>query len=202
MLDDCLLIIFLICIQVGSLPSNLRIVDLAIGHTASAHDALAFRSTCAYREPEWLFEGTEFCWGDSAYMLSPTCISVHKEPASLQPRNRVFDEQVSKLRIRSEHCMGALKNRFQCLNGLNISIEDADDHIWALEWIKVCVILHNIVVDLGEAAEFYNDEAAADIQMDQNREQDEENDDIIIAGEGGEAKRQRLIEELLRHRQL
>ena len=78
-------------LQIGNIPSNLRIVDYSHGHTGSAHDSMAFESTAAAKYPDWLFEGQEFAWGNSAYPLSPHMIPVHKKPATLRRENAIFD---------------------------------------------------------------------------------------------------------------
>ena len=49
-------------IQIGNVPSNLRIVDFSHGYTGSCHDARAFEGTAAYKYPNWLFGGEEFAW--------------------------------------------------------------------------------------------------------------------------------------------
>jgi hypothetical protein len=56
--------------------------------------------------------------------------------------------QVSRLRVRSEHCIGELKGRFQCLRGLRVLINSYEDHVRALQWITVAIILHNLVIDV------------------------------------------------------
>ncbi len=43
---------------------------------------------------------------------------MHKEPASAIPRNAIFDGYVARPCVWSEHTMGALKGRLQCLCGL------------------------------------------------------------------------------------
>ncbi|KAG6817989.1 hypothetical protein H0H93_006887 [Arthromyces matolae] len=116
-------------VQIGNTPSNLRIVDYSHGHTGSCHDARAFEGTAAYKYPDWLFEGNEFAWADSAYPCTTRCIPVHKEPASTIPRNTIFDRYVARLRVRSEHTMGALKGRFQCLRGLRVPIDTKNEHM-------------------------------------------------------------------------
>ena len=63
----------------------------------------------AAQHPDWLFDGEEFAWVDSAYSVTRRTIPVHKKPASLRQENAAFDKAVSHLRVRSEHCMGALK---------------------------------------------------------------------------------------------
>lgn len=136
--------------QIGNVPSNLRIVDFSHGHTGSCHDALAFEGTAAYKYPNWLFSGEEFAWMDSAYPCTSRSIPIHKEPLSLIPRNTIFDRYVSRLHVRSEHAMGALKGRFQCLQGLRLQINSKSDHIKACHWVTIAIILHNIIVELED----------------------------------------------------
>lgn len=68
--------------QIGSVPSNLRIVDYVHGFTGSAHDATVFEHSAAVKYEDWFFDGEEFAWTDSAYGVSPRSIPVHKEPVS------------------------------------------------------------------------------------------------------------------------
>ncbi|KIO22285.1 hypothetical protein M407DRAFT_43965, partial [Tulasnella calospora MUT 4182] len=95
--------------------------------------------------PNWFFEDGEFMWADSAYTVSPRVIPVHKKPASDNPLNAQFDATVAQLRIRSEHCMGALKGHWQSLRGLRIVINRKRDHDTACNWIRMCIILHNLL---------------------------------------------------------
>ncbi|KZV66588.1 hypothetical protein PENSPDRAFT_737054 [Peniophora sp. CONT] len=81
--------------QIGNAPSNLRIVDYCVGLTGSAHDSTAFKHTAAGRWPDWLFEGKEFAWADSAYDVDKRTIPVHKKPEADHPPNRLFDRVVA-----------------------------------------------------------------------------------------------------------
>ncbi|QRV99253.1 DDE superfamily endonuclease [Ceratobasidium sp. AG-Ba] len=137
-------------IQIGCTASNLRIIDYSVGHTGSAHDSLAFKSTGAYMHPELLFKDNEFAWADSAYTASSRIIPIHKAPYNRNPQVRSFDRAVSHLRVRVEHCMGSLKTRFQSLRGLQININRRRDHVRAMNWVSACLILHNICVEVGE----------------------------------------------------
>jgi hypothetical protein len=123
-------------------------VDFSHGHTGSAHDSNTFESTAAFRHSNWLFKGEEFAWADSAYGVSDTCIPIHKRPAADHPDNARFDRAVAHICIRCEHCMGALKGRWQCLRGLRVSINSKRDHIEACRWITVAIILHNLCIDV------------------------------------------------------
>lgn len=97
---------------------------------------------------------------------------------------------MSRLRVRSEHCIGELKGRFQCLRGLRVSINSYEDHLHALRWITVAIILHNLVIDVKarvDGAVEVQQGAVADVEP-HVREYDKES---------GEEKRKYLIAELL-----
>jgi len=146
------------------------------------------------------FDGEEFAWADSAYAVNSQMIPVHKKPASLEPMNVLFDKVVAGLRVRSEHCIGALKGRFQCLRGLRVHINSNNNHYEACKWILVAIILHNLIIDVegSQSAEYFQNAHGPN----------EEEDDAGIHRENGridissnDAKRRQLVEELwaLRH---
>jgi DDE superfamily endonuclease len=56
--------------KIGNTPSNLWIADYSHGLTGSAHDATAFQHTTAAKHPDFLFDGEEFAWADSAYAIN------------------------------------------------------------------------------------------------------------------------------------
>ncbi|KIO27437.1 hypothetical protein M407DRAFT_38880, partial [Tulasnella calospora MUT 4182] len=136
-------------VQVVNTFTNLQIVDYVTGFTGSAHDSNAFQYSAVVKHPGWFFETDhEFMWADSAYTVTSRVIPVHKRPAADDPLNRQFDTAVSRIRIRSEHCMGAIKGRFQSLRGLRIRINRKRNHVDACNWIRMCLILHNLVIDI------------------------------------------------------
>jgi hypothetical protein len=50
--------------------------------------------------------------------------------------------------------MGYIKGRFQSLRGLRQQIKNPRDHLLAIAWIKACLILHNLIIDIeGEIDE-------------------------------------------------
>jgi len=164
--------------------------------TGSAHDATAFKHTAAAKYPDWFFSGEEFAWADSAYAVNHCTIPVHKEPASFQPHNKIFDKAVSCLHVQSEHCMGALKTRFQCLRGLCIQIHSKQDHAEACRWITIAIILHNFIIDV-EGMEDTQDILGMDVGGSEDSEGD------LIGVEEGElsddadAKRKQLVAEIV-----
>ena len=183
------------------MPSTLRIVDYSYGLTGSAHDATAFEHTGAAKHPDWFFQGNEFAWTDSAYSLNKRTIPVHKKPASLLRENAIFDRMVSHLRVRSEHCMGALKGRFQCLRGLRVSINTPEAHFKATHWIKAAIILHNLIIDVeGEVSGAHFSAVHTNIEEEEDSGVHDEELEIGEGEDEGEAKRKRLVAELLAYR--
>jgi hypothetical protein len=181
-------------------------VDYSLGYTGAAHDALAFQHTAAFRHPNYLFQGDEFAWADSAYPLSECVIPVHKKPASNIRQNAIFDRAVSHIRVRSEHCMGALKGRFQCLRGLRVTVNNDTDHVDALRWITCAIILHNMVIDVDGVAgaqQFQRAHTGDDEAVDRHGwgtpTEGEGSEDV---NNPGEVKRQKLTNELLAYREL
>ncbi|KAF7367676.1 DDE Tnp4 domain-containing protein [Mycena sanguinolenta] len=160
----------------------------------SAHDALAFAGTAAARNPDWFFEGEEFAWGDSTYTVNSRTISVNKKPAALDPDNTIFDKTLSRLRVRSEHCMGALKGRWQCLRGLRLSINSNREHIAACRWVTIATILHNIVVRVG-GEEFGAHFAAAHGETEEREDRGDAHQPLGDATD--DTKRRRLVAEIV-----
>jgi hypothetical protein len=104
-----------------------------------------------------------------------------------------FDKVVAHLRVRSEHCMGALKGRFQCLRGLRLNINTKREHNMACRWITIAIILHNIIIDVEgqEFGAYYSPEHGGDKELDDQGPNDE-------PAEGdSDAKRRELVAELM-----
>ena len=132
------------------MPHDLMIVDYSVGHTGSVHDSWAFRSTRTSKEHERIFGPDEWMWADSAYPSETWSVSPFKKPAKreLSPDQKTFNYHLSKIRIRVEHAIGLLKGRFQSLFELRIQIYTHEKHLWAVMWIRCCIILHNLVLQI------------------------------------------------------
>ena len=167
--------------------------------TGSAHDATAFEHTTAAKYPDWSFEGEEFAWADSAYAINSHTIPVHKKPASDDPANSLFDKVVAHLRVRSEHCMGALKGRFQCLCGLRVNTHSKQDHHAACRWITITIILHNLIIDIEGS------KSAAHFGWEHGHTEEDEDSgiqDIPMDEEDDETKRKELVAKLMTFREM
>lgn len=61
--------------------------------------------------------------------------------------NTRYNYYVSKVRIRSEHCIGFLKGRWPSLQGLRICINNEKSIQYATLWITTCIHLHMFAMD-------------------------------------------------------
>lgn len=116
--------------------------------TGSAHDSSVFEHTATAKYPDWFFKGKEFTWANSVYTVNSQTIPIYKQPTSFDPQNTFFDKYVSRLRVRSEHSMGALKGCFQSLHGLRVNMNNHGGHLRACQWVSCCIILHNAVLEI------------------------------------------------------
>jgi DDE superfamily endonuclease len=155
-------------------------------------------NTGAAKYPDIFFQGNEFAWADSAYSCTTRMIPVHKRPAADDPRNAQFDKAVSALRVRSEHCIGALKGRWQCLRGLRVPTNGKHEHVHPCHWITVAIILHNMLVEWegNEWSKFWQLQYNCEAEFDPNDGGPEEVLDAVLQG-NGEARRNILVEELV-----
>ena len=62
-----------------------------------------------------------------------------------------FNTKLAKVRIRSEHCIGILKGRFPWLRSIWMKVTDDPKSVkLILRLIDATVILHNMLIELGE----------------------------------------------------
>ena len=91
--------------------------------------------------------------------------------------------------------MGALKGRWQSLRGLRIFINRKCDHGFACRWIRMCILLHNLVIDVeGEDwARHYWEQVPAENQPAENIPAGAEDDEEEAADGEASRKRQELV---------
>ena len=103
---------------------------------------------------EEFFTPGEYILGDSAFSKSPVLVQSFKKDANtgyLDPKKEFFNSKLASLRIKSEHCIGMLKGRFQCLKKLNTSLKNEQQMGHVLGLIESAAILHNIILAMHSA---------------------------------------------------
>jgi DDE superfamily endonuclease len=63
-------------------------------------------------------------------------------PEKDTPDNKHFNYWVSRVRVKSEHCVGYIKGRFCSLRGLRIQINQPHHLKIASLWITACIAVH------------------------------------------------------------
>lgn len=98
---------------------------------------------------------------DSAYRVSNNCVSTYKGAAALLKRNTRFNLYVAQARVRNEHAIGILKSRFGSLREMRLRLDVKEDMEPYIDWIRCCVLLHNMLAQLGDA---WDEEFADEIE--------------------------------------
>ena len=103
-----------------------RVTYYNAGWPGSTHDNRVFRNSKLFYNRERYFSQKEYLLGDSAYSASPIMVQSFKKQAAvadLPPNHEFFNTCLAQVRIASEHCIGILKGRFQCLKKKQYQIE-------------------------------------------------------------------------------
>ena len=163
---------------------NKRIIHIYTGMPASVHDSTVFRrSNIVIPEDKYIL-------ADSAYSNTNTVITPFRKRLGPRPiKERIYNRQLSSVRVSVEHVIGILKNRFQSLRGLRIRINKNNGHKKACEWITACCILYNIIQECDP----WDD-------MDQPDDDDEEEPDPT--DRSGAGRRMQLVDHIWRLKNL
>lgn len=79
-------------------------------------------------------------------------------PEKDTPQNTMFNYHVSKVRVRSEHCVGFLKGRWASLKGLQVHIDGQKGIQYAGLWITTCIHLHSFAIQHEDKGNITNDQ--------------------------------------------
>ena len=124
------------------------------GWPGCTHDNKMFRYSQMYRNPEQFFKHNEYMIGDSAFENQWFSVAAYPKPpgGNMQANKSVFNTQMSKARVISEHTIGLLKGRFPWLRSIRKKISKDVAHARSLlRYIDATIILHNMLVLHGDA---------------------------------------------------
>ena len=142
---------------------NGRILYHYGGWPGSTHDNHVFRNSKLYRHRETYFQPMEYIIGDSVYLDNSIIVQAFKKGRfedHLPPNKEFFNNQLASIRIKSEHCIGMLKGRFQCLKGMNTFIKNGTKDVkHVVDVFSSCAILHNLLLSYKDVVpqEWYKD---------------------------------------------
>ncbi|KAG2215120.1 hypothetical protein INT45_002992 [Circinella minor] len=151
--------------------SNKQIIYSYIGWPGSTHDSRIFSNSSIFRYPGLYFKENEYLLGDSGFECLKNIIVLYKKPrnSELTDQQDTFNMRLSSVRIHIEHTIGILKMRFQSLRELPIQLQDKDSAKHAVDWIKACMILHNMITAY-RLDDIYNEEELTTILQEQQQQ--------------------------------
>ncbi|XP_031328220.1 protein ALP1-like [Photinus pyralis] len=128
--------------------AKLIIRQVTVGHPGSVHDARIFTACNLSNDPLRYLSPPEWIAADSAYKLTENVITPYKKNSRQVSANvqKTFNYTFSKYRVRVEHCIGLLKERFSSLKELRLRIHTKESNKLACDWFIVCCIIHNLVI--------------------------------------------------------
>jgi hypothetical protein len=110
------------------------------------------------------------------------------------------------VRVHSEHFFASLKGRFQSLRDLRIQIQKDSDLKYANSWIRSCLILHNMIIDIEEelgiapSATEFAAEYPEDVAGEEDEDGGEDGEEEEAQGRTpGQQHRHSLMQHLLEH---
>jgi hypothetical protein len=128
---------------------EMRILDYLVGYPGSVHDNRVWSKTDQCLRYHQYFSRLQYLLADSAFTTSTHLIAAFKRLRGVMnlPANcELFNTYLAKARIKVEHCIGLLKNRFRCLRELRSIISDERSMKRIIDRITVCFILHNLLL--------------------------------------------------------
>lgn len=127
---------------------KLRIRHVSVGAPGSVHDARIFSSCNLALNSSNYFSENQWIAADSAYSLSNTVITPYRTNSSAMTcsKRKQFNLRHSRYRVRAEHCIGMLKERFGSLKELRHRIANEKNKRLCSLWIIVTCIIHNILI--------------------------------------------------------
>lgn len=134
----------------------LRFRQILVGYPGSVHDARIYNNCMLATQPKDYFTEPQYLAADCAFQLTTTVITPFRQNSTaLTPRKRTrFNRMLSSKRVRIEHCFGVMKEKLASLKCLSVKIKDEKSHKFACTWIRVCCILHNILLPHYDEEDF------------------------------------------------
>jgi hypothetical protein len=99
-----------------------------------------------YKKTDRFFARNEYLFADAGYGLSENIVPVFKKPrrGQLTRDQTAFNMEQKRIRVRSEICIGHIKNRWMSLKGIRAYLTSSEDHDKICRHIMACLVLYNL----------------------------------------------------------
>ena len=171
------------------------------GFPGCSHDNRVWKAMDQYQRPELYFSDIEYLLCDTAFEPSHHAVPAYKcQPGFLQdPDKKRFNTALASPRVISEHVMGMWKGRFPWLRKIRMIItNDSKSLKKILKYIDASIVLHNMLIELGEDIEFDGD-MLSDID-DKQRIPEERVLDLLVPNGAPKGTRRDQLKKLVRER--
>jgi hypothetical protein len=151
------------------------IIAYLVGWPGGQSDKVLQPMTALHRDPwKFLKKGEQFLFVDTGFARTMYCVPPYPGQAGKRAHNKEFNFALRQARSRIEHVNAILKGRLASLNSIPIEIECNYDHERAQQWIRCCIVLHNLYVRRKDEWVFEYSDSDSDSDSDSS---DRENDD-------------------------
>ena len=120
------------------------------GWPGGTHDNRVWRNSKLQHRKEEYFANREYLLGDSAFSSGSIMVQPFKHSPGrpkLPPEEEFFNTALGSLRVKSEHCIGILKNRFPCLKKLNVLVTGRREVKHIMDLLGACAVIHNLLIE-------------------------------------------------------
>lgn len=171
-----------------------RIRYFIAGWPGTAHDNRIWRNCNMARNGEEFMNACEYILGNSAFQSAPNMLPNYKKPngAVMPAAHEFYNTCAAKPRVKSEHTIGLLKNRFQYLKGIRTVIAGSRDMKAIIKTITACIILHNLLIKDPVPKEWTERDDDFEKDFDELDDTDELNNEVPIGADPGTRREQVL----------
>lgn len=174
---------------------KLRLRSVVVGYPGSVHDARIFSESAIGSNPQNFLSDSEWIAADSAYKCTKYVITPYRSNSrAVNSRQRkAFNRYFSCFRVRIEHFFGRLKGKFCSLKEMKIKLNSLQKHKFFCQWIIVCCILYNIVLEASINLDEEIDDSDIDGEAVDEIDSEGVRDDAL-----GEMRRQMIFDTCIR----
>lgn len=112
----------------------------------SLHDAKIFVFIHLYQQSQEYFSLRKYFFDDAIYTNINFMIFFYKASKKNRSNNKKFNSKLSRIRVDIKHVFDMLKKRWQNFVDLRLQIKDKRQYKYVVQWIIVCLILHNVLL--------------------------------------------------------